>query len=173
MSGFLETAAPVGQRTLDAFVQGASAGPSEVVDASEASQSELPTLGDWVEGSGGTPVELSLGDWHASQPSTSAGTWECDACTYADNAVGAPCCDVCGRTRGVPWGAAPREDEEGVVRCEKCDKMVAQEDRVEHMDWHLAVELQERERGPRVTAGKRQSTIDSFLIGAHKHRRLS
>lgn len=177
MSGFLETAAPVGQRTLDAFVHGALSGPAEVADPSDASQTELPTLGDWVEGSGGTPVELSLGDWHPSQPSTSAGMWECGACTYADNTVGVPCCEVCGRTRGVPWAAAP-EDEEGLVRCDKCGKLV--EDSVEHMDWHLAVELQEQEqaaRRPRAAAGKRQQTrIDSFLVasgGHNKQRRLS
>lgn len=165
MSGFLDTAAPVGQQTLDAFFQGAAATREQREHGSQ--HSEMPTLGDWVEGSGG-PVELSLGDWHPSQPSGTE-TWECGACTYADNALGVPCCAVCGRTRGVPWAAAA-EEEEGLVRCDKCGRMVAQEDGVEHADWHLAVELQrdEERARPSAKAGKRtqQTTIDSFLVAS-------
>lgn len=182
MSGFLETAAPVGQRTLDAFVQGpAGAGPTRATPVDDGEQprtdeqeSELPTLGDWVEGSGGTPVELSFGDWHPSQPSGSGATWSCDACTYADNAAGAPCCEVCGKTRGVPWAAAPEEDE-GLVRCDTCGKMVAQEDSVEHGDWHLAVKLQKGEEAvERRRPGKRQqqTKLDSYMnAGVREQRR--
>lgn len=173
MSGFLETAAPVGQRTLDAFVQGAAApAPADEPAAYDDEQvaSELPTLGEWVEGSGGAPVELSLGDWHPSQPSSGGPTtWDCDTCTYADNAAGAACCEACGKPRGAAWAD---DGEERLVRCGKCGKMVAREDSVEHSDWHLAVELQQGEeaverrrlRGP----GKRQqqTKLDTYLSGS-------
>lgn len=251
MSGFLETAAPVGQHTLDAFVRGsrhADAGPSssthqqssdsmaalqhqndtgttrndtnadqveienqDIINSKDSTNPEqatcssadvdvLPTLNDWVEGTQGTPVELSLGDWHheqddATAPSgtasmgsapKSAAVWECTTCTYAHNPATSPFCEVCGRMRGIAWQGTQQDegpaDDETLVQCVKCGKTVAQDDVVVHMDWHLAVELHQQEGGGRVgggrVGGKRsraaggQRKIDAFLSSKPKQQRL-
>ncbi len=233
MSGFLETAAPIGQHTLDAFVRAkaeqpitrepasSTQGPTSSAqgptskDAPEETrgnnaqhatstqdvqsnniphnnptneEDELPTLGDWVEGTLGTPVELSLGDWHQPGPCTQQGAskeapskvWECTTCTYAHNPSTTAFCEVCGRLRGImPSKHQPEEpDEEAVLQCTKCGKTVAQDDLIVHMDWHLALELQRQDGSSMqvvATKSKRgeQRKIDAFLSSKQKQQRLS